>query len=209
MHTDVAPIRHDGFPQRAAFAVAMCMVIGALVGGCQMETRVVRYRAPLAGLPGAEHAADIKPMSAGVRSSLDRTPTQIRFTDESGQVRLVARSGNDLIVHIYETLRDGEKDLFTDQILSTRTRGEYIARGKSPGDAFDDLRARSDDVVDLFNMMPHGEFTPGVFLKPIGKDTFRLEVTGLAARDINWTAMDMVIEGGQYKLIWFGRPSRR
>ncbi len=189
--------------------VALGVVAVGMLAGCAPETRVVRYKAPLAGLPGAEHGKDVVAMSSGVHSALDKAPSQIRYTDENGQIKLVAKSGNDLIVHIYETLRDGEKDLFTQQVLSTRTRSEYIARGKDPGDAFEELRARSDDVVDLFNMMPHGEHTPGVFLKSIGKDTFRLEVTGLAARDINWTAMDMVLEGGQYKLLWFGRPARR
>lgn len=184
------------------------MLMLASLSACEMETRVVQYRSPLAGLPGAEHAGNIKAKSSGVRSVLDTAPSEIRFTDESGQIKLIAKSGNDLMVHVYETLRDGEKDLFTQQLLSAQTRGEYISRGLDPGQAFDDLLKRSDDVVDLFNMMPHGEFTPGVFIRPIGKDKFRLEVTGLAARDIKWTAMDMAVEKGQYKLLWFGRPQR-
>lgn len=188
-------------------ALAVCA--GCVMASCEMETRVVRFKAPLAGLPGAEHASNIKAKSSEVHSVLDSASGDIRFTDSDGQVRLVARSGHDLIVHIYETLRDGEKELFTQQLLSAQTRSEYISRGLDPGQAFETLLKRGDDVVDLFNMMPHGEFTPGVFIRPIGKDMFRLEVTGLAARDIKWTAMDMAVEKGQYKLLWFGRPERR
>lgn len=197
-------------PRRCAVrsALAVC-VLASVLAGCQPETRVVRYKAPLAGLPGAEHAAEIKPKSSGVRSVLDKAPSEIRFTDKDGKVTLLAKSGNDLIVHVYETLRDGEKELFTEQVLSRKTKEQYLARGLDPGQAFDDLLKRSDDVVELFNMMPHGELTPGVFLKSIGKDQFRIEVTGLAARDIKWTAMDMIREDGQYRLLWFGRPNRR
>lgn len=195
-------------PRWVAARIALALCVGAGLSACEMETRVVRYKAPLAGLPGAEHASNVVARSADVHSVLDASTGEIRYTDDDGRIKLVARSGNDLMVHIYETLRDGEKDLFTEQLLSTRTRGEYVSRGLDPNQAFDDLLRRSDDVVDLFNMMPHGEFTPGVFIKPIGKDMFRLEVTGLAARDIKWTAMDMVVEKGQYKLLWFGRPQR-
>lgn len=192
---------------RSAFAIIAPLLLSLLVG-CEAETKIIKYRPFLAGLPGAETGSDVT-ASPTSRSALlkESNVSKIRTIDDDGNVKLTARNGRDLIVHIYETIRDNEKDIFTRQVLSQSTREEYVKRGFDPGKAFDDLRARSDDIVDLFNAMPQGELTPGIFLKPIGKNRYRLQVSGLAARDLKWTSMDVVSERGNFSLLWFGRPS--
>jgi hypothetical protein len=56
----------------------------------------------------------------------------------------------------------------------------------------------------LLARMPMGEFTPGLFLKPLERNTFRLQIPPRAAQGLNWTFVDMVVERGKWKLRWFG-----
>lgn len=213
-HARTRATRRSG---HAVMRAVLGAVLAGVLAGCATETRVIRYRPILSGLPGAEggigpdgrsaaesaaSAAEVGGMPLSVLST-----SQIRYTDDDGRVRLVATTGRDLMIHVYETLRDGERDLFLEQVLSDATKVEYGRRGIDPSRAFDDLLARSDDVVDLFNAMPSGEFTPGVFLTPIGRGQRRLVVSGMAARGLRWTAMDMIEEDGNYRLLWFGRPA--
>ena len=72
-----------------------------------------------------------------------------------------------------------------------------------PGACFDELVRRKDDVVALFNAMPAGEYTPGVYVRNLGPKSERIEVEGLAAKDLSWTGMDVVMEKGNWKLRWF------
>jgi|CXWL01.1.fsa_nt_gi hypothetical protein len=51
--------------------------------------------------------------------------------------------------------------------------------------------------------MPGGEYTPGMLVQTVGRNVFRLQVYGMAARDLKWTGMDMVYEENNYRLRWF------
>lgn len=166
--------------------------------------KVVRYNAPLAGLPGAETGME----EVGHSGRIDPTKVpdgQIREVKEDGSIVLHSRSPRHLMRHIYATIANGERDLFVEQVLSERTKQEFYQRGYEPGTAFDELVRRRNDVLKLFNAMPQGEYTPGVLMKKLGKKTYRLSTSGLIARDLNWTFMDMVLEQGSWRLRWFGR----
>lgn len=174
-----------------------------VLGGCETESRVVSWNPPLGRLPGAETQMPV----TGPRGSYN-DPTKLpeaRLREESpdGKVTLRARTGRQLMQHIYTTLRDGERDLFAEQVLSRRTRSEYEVRGLDPRQAFDTLLARAEDIQALFDAMPMGEQTPGVFLEPMGEGVMRFRVTGRAAMDLRWTGIDMVMEDGSYRLRWF------
>jgi len=56
----------------------------------------------------------------------------------------------------------------------------------------------------LLAQMPMGEFTPGLYLKPMGRNIFRLELPPKISKGLNWTFVDMVVEFGKWKLRWFG-----
>ena len=57
----------------------------------------------------------------------------------------------------------------------------------------------------LFNRIgPLGENSPQVIMRSLGDNVIRLQVTGLAKEGLNWTFMDMILEGGNWRLRWFG-----
>lgn len=151
---------------------------------------------PVTEIPGAKNVEEV-PADSLVR------------TEPDGKKTLIAKTGRQLMVHIYKTLDDNKPELFVDQVLSDVTKQEFYARGYDPVEAFKELQRRREDIDTLFARMPMGESTPGVILSKVGKGTLRLEVEGMAARDLKWAGMDMVLEKGNYRLRWFvDGPSR-
>lgn len=106
------------------------------------------------------------------------------------------------MIHVVTTLRDGEEELFLDQVLSKATTDEFHERGYDPVWAYRELKRREMHVRKLYTLMPYGEFTPGLFLKTVGRNVFRLSVR--PSRGVPWTYVEVVIEGGSWKLRWFG-----
>lgn len=173
-----------------------------LIAGCATETRVVRKKPWFAGLPGVEgDATVIEPTRQA--TYLELPEDQIRVEEPDGRVTLRARNGRHLMIHIYNTLMDGDRDLFMSQVLSSRTKQEFFMRGKDPAEAFDMLAEMEDDIVDLFNAMPFGERTPGLFLTHVGDKVQRVRVSGLQAQHMKLVGMDMIMERGEYRLVWF------
>lgn len=126
-----------------------------------------------------------------------------RVVAEDGTVTLNSPTISDLMRHILETVVNEEEDLFTDQLLSTITRREFIERGLDPAEAYRELVRREKDLRALFRAIPIGEFTPGVLLRNVGPNIFRLGIKG--DPDLRWSFIDVVLEKGQYKLRWLGR----
>ena len=132
-------------------------------------------------------------------------PDDIVIENADGSVRLISRRAAHLMSHIQRTLARDEAELFTEQVLSERTKAEYRERGLDPAEAFAALKERSADVSLLFSRMPFGEASPSVIMSKVDEDTLRLKLTGAGTRGLEWTTMDMVLEGGNYRLRWFGR----
>lgn len=128
---------------------------------------------------------------------------KLRQTDENGKVTLLARAPRHLMRHIYDTIFNDEPRLFVDQVLSEVTKNEYLDRGLDPVEAFRTLGDRREDIHALFNAMPQGELTPGLFLEPVGSNVQRLCVYGPMARNLRWNGFDLVMEQGNWKLRWF------
>lgn len=187
-------------------AVALC---AALCAACKTETRIVKWDPFLGGLPGAESQMPVLRDVGDYKDPTAVPDNRIRIENEDGTVTLIAKSGRHLMVHIYATLQAEERELFVEQVLSKVTRNEYVQRGLDPAKAFDDLKLRRDDMAALFSVMPAGEFTPGVMYQKLGNRMARLQVSGMAARGLEWTCMDMVMEDGNWRLRWFGRPERK
>jgi len=187
---------------RFAACVSLAAIFCLLASGCAPETRVVRYKPWFAGLPGAEgNAKAIEPNRQA--TYLDMPEDQIVQEEPDGSVKLHARNGRHLMIHIYNALAEEQRDIFTQQILSSRTKQEFLARGKDPAEAFDMLVAMEDDVIDLFNAMPFAERTPGLFVEHRGDKIQRIRVSGLQAQHMKLVGMDMVMERGEYRLVWF------
>lgn len=175
------------------------------LAGCAREERVIGQRSLLGGLPGAEtKVAPLGPRGQTIDpAALDET--RIVETLPDGSKRLISRSGRHLMLHIWRTLQENDAQTFVDQVLSRRTREEFLDRGLDPVQAFERVRARLDDVQRLFARMPMGERTPGVHFEQLDRRTFRFMLTDTAAKGLSWIGIDMVYEDGHYRLLWFVR----
>ncbi|MGV6815366.1 MAG: hypothetical protein ACWA5W_10235, partial [Phycisphaerales bacterium] len=69
--------------------------------------------------------------------------------------------------------------------------------------AFRELTKRQKDIFRLFYFMPMGEYTPGLYLKAVGKNTFRLQLSRARNEKLYWIGIDTVFENGNYRLRWF------
>lgn len=189
-------------------AAVVCAVV--LAAGCRYE-REVEWRAPMANLPGAETSSEVVAKRRFEHANPMAAPREgIRVEHEDGSVTLHARSARHLMTHIYNALQKDEAELFARQILSSHTRREFYENGVDPGEALAMLKKRERDVFKLFDYMPMGEHTPGVVWKKLGRvgprgdNVVRLEVAGAGSGDLRWRYMDMVMEGGEWRLRWFG-----
>lgn len=125
-----------------------------------------------------------------------------RVVNPDGTITLNSPTASDLLRHILETIANEEEDLFTEQLLSKVTKREFIDRGFDPVEAHREMTRRLDDIRALFRAMPAGEYTPGVLMQNVGRNTFRLAIKG--DPNLKWSFIDVVLERGNYKLRWFG-----
>ncbi len=173
------------------------------LSGCTYE-KIVSQSGLLVGLQGAESQIPAKRRGKAAPDVL-RTPDQgIRIeNEEDGTVTLYAKSVRQLMIHITTTLDKDEKDLFVQQVLSQRTKDEFHERGLDPGLAFDELKKHERDIGRLFYFMQMGEYTPGLFLQTISRNTFRLKLPRTTHESLYWIGLDVVFEQGNYRLRWF------
>lgn len=169
--------------------------------GCVEET-IISNRPFLAGVPGAVTG---RPVTAptGARESDATPPDQLIVQTPDGKTELIARTGRQLMIHIFNTLNDDDADLFVDQVLSEMTKQEFYQRGLDPKEAFIEMQRRREDIDALFALIPMGESTPGAIVTNQGRKTLRIELVGMAARGLTWRGMDMTLEKGNFKLRWF------
>jgi hypothetical protein len=182
-----------------------------------METRVVRKKEWFAGLPGVEggtgsvqEGGSQANMGAFRASNLPEnklrevTPATASTPEKT---KLISQTGRHLMVHIYETLRDDERELFADQVLSEMTKREFSERGFALTDAFDLLKAQEEQVVAFLQAVPDAELTPGTVVRPLGNRVQRVmagpNTQASQALSIGLIGMDMVMERGQWRLRWF------
>jgi len=181
------------------------LLIGSvpLLWGCGYE-RVVSQRNILSGIQGAESQIPHKQRPNSKPASVFAVPEGgIRQEDEDGVITLYAKSFSHLMTHIAMVIENDEKELFIEQVLSQVTKDEFLERNLDPGLAFDEIKARQREVFRLFHFMPMGEYTPGMVVQPVGRQTFRLTLDGSSNRDLRWIGIDAVFEGGNYRLRWF------
>lgn len=195
--------------QRRGLLAAGVLVAGLLgVSGCQSYEVRTYKNAMLANLPGAQtgESENIRHVRTGKALDPTATPTVgIRVEDERGNITLYSRSLRHLMVHLHTTLADEERELFVEQVLSERTKQEFAERGLDPGMAFDELKLRERDVLRFFSTIPFAENTPGTGLEQLSPNTFRMRAPGGRGSTLRYAFIDVVVEGGEWKLRWFGR----
>lgn len=187
--------------QSVAAAAVWASWLG-VAAGC-VEERVVHYNPMLSGLPNAVSASPRVLRRPERGPAIEVAKGSTREVADDGTITLRSPNVRELMVHIVTTLDQDEKDLFTQQVLSTKTRREFVERGLDPAEAFTALKSRRADIQRLFNAIPGGEFTPGFYFKPLGGQEFRLEVTDRSAEDMLYVGIDVVYERRNFKLRWF------
>lgn len=189
-----------GRASRSACCALACGVLAAGLAGCTYE-RVIRSNQPLAGLPGAEGGVRAPMRFDG--AGLPGIPAQTYILHEDGRIELLTHSVSTLLLHIRGVLEEDNAEMLVEQLLSERTIEEFRSRGLDPGDAFGMLKARERDFYALAARLPAGESTPGALMHKIGDRVYRVELSGLAARDLAWRGVDVISERGEWKLRWF------
>ena len=183
-------------------AMAAALVLVPLLGGCTYE-RIISQSSVLSGLDGSQSAIPAKKLSRTLPDFL-RTPDEgIRVENEDGSITLYTKSVRQLMAQISTTIANGEKDLFLEQVLCELTKQEFYERGLDPAMAFDELVKRQRDIGRLFYYMPMGEYTPGLYLKTIGRNTFRLQLPRANNESLYWIGIDVIFEKSNYRLRWF------
>jgi hypothetical protein len=172
---------------------------------CAPEERIVRYKPFLAGLENVQTQAPAVSDRANGGATETQDPSKFSIVKENpdGTKTLISRSGLHLATHIQRTLAENDEKNFTAQLLSRITRDEFRERGLDPSQAFRALKPREKDIARLFARMPLGEHSPNAVMEPIGRNMFRVRVTGKSTEDLYWTGYDMVLEDGNWKLRWF------
>jgi hypothetical protein len=183
------------------------LVLLLLVPGCAREERIVHYKPFFAGLSGAQmQTAPVmqqQTLPGGQvvdESELFRTVIE----NPDGSKTLRSTTGLQLMMHIQNTLADNEAELFVEQLLSEITRREYRERNLDPIESFHTLKKDERDIARLFSRMPLGENSPNVLMENLGRNMFRVRLTGPATRDVGrYRGFDMILEGGNWRLRWF------
>lgn len=190
--------KHAACPSRL-----LLVSVALLLAGCQTEKTEFLRNPFFANLPGAHYGMAVKRDLGAYEDPGKLSEDELIVESKPGEVKLLAKSVRHLMIHIHNTLDENQRDLFVDQVLSEATKLEFRDRGLEPGLAFDFLQSQRSEIDALFNSMPGGESTPGLFLRPVGNKTYRLALDGMLGRDLGWVGMDVVLEGGDYKLRWF------
>lgn len=200
-----APARPDRLLPRPAIGAAVSACAAALLYLCACESRVVNYNTFLSGLPRSEQAMPYENAKPGYHDPT-RIPEDKIVQGEGPDRKLVAKNGRHLMIHIYTTVDEGERDLFFKQVLSRRTAEACIEKGHDPRLLFDFLKYHQADMQALFRAMPMGELTPGLLMVARGDGVYRVQIERKLAEGMPFDGFDMVMEGGNWRLVWFTGP---
>lgn len=185
--------------------IVSAIYILSQLGGCTPYRKEISRKSLLSKLDQQQQGVRQAPKPSVINEIFAVPGGKIRTEDEDGNVTLYAKSIKHLMNHIIYALENNERDLFTEQILSQITIDEFTERGMDPGVAFDELVKRRRDIYRMFNYMPMGESTPGLYIKPIGENLFRLAVSRAGHQELLWIGIDVSFENLNYKLRWFVR----
>ncbi len=184
-------------------AVLAVSVLCLAVVGCETYEEEVPVNPFFAGMEGVSGPGATKDRKARIADPRFLPHEAQREVDDDGNVTLRAKGPRHLMRHIFETLRNDERELFVEQVLSDATKQEFIDHGKEPEEAFDMLLADFEEINQLFARMPMAENAPNARYERIGTNMHRLRLVKGVGRDLKWQGFDMITEDGYEKLLWF------
>ncbi|MAY74139.1 MAG: hypothetical protein CMJ31_05310 [Phycisphaerae bacterium] len=156
-------------------------------------------------IPGATvRGVEVTPKSNRARQAPPpEAVSRLIENDDEEVIGLLSTSVRDLVANILYTIDEERADLFASDILSQITRDEFVERGHDPLRAFEIVEQTERPVRKLFTRMPDGEYTPGLFMVPQGRNVYRLSFP--AERGYFWRGIDVVFEAPSWRLRWFVR----
>ena len=188
----------------------MCFLLSALCASAvsllSCEEKLTNYKPFLSGIEGMKTQTPAVQSKSKEKAgpTVEGDEADLVKKNDDGTVTLIAKTGRQLMAHILRTLAEDEKQQFAEQVLSEVTRGEYQQRGLNPEQAFETLKKDRKEISKLFNRMPMGEHSPNVIMEQLGRNLFRVRLTGQATKGLEkWTGFDMVLEKGNWRLRWF------
>ena len=205
-------------PARLGF---LCALI-ALAPACAEKQRIVGVRGGIYNMPGAVSTLPIeRPASTGqTAGSSAWANLQLRFeaenpdlvpdpinalrahpTDDPTRTVLLLHSPRHLVLNLRDCIVMGQWELIQEQIISDFVKDELRAELRDPLDVLRLIARSRRSVVALLDTMPEGDLTPGLVLRPMGGNTFRLSAPGGGALDLKFRHLDMLIEDSQFRLL--------
>lgn len=180
----------------------IAMVVAISVSGCSVETTYIDPP-KFSEIPGATvRGVEVTPRSKAGR--VDAPPEAISrlIKDDDGNVvGLLSVSVRDLVANILYTMTEDRPDLFARDLMSQITRDEFTERGYDPLRSWEIVEQTDRPIRKLFTRLPDGEFTPGVFMVPQGRNVYRLSFP--KERGYYWRGIDVVFEAPSWRLRWF------
>ncbi len=197
-------------------AALACAGWACPIVGCQ--ERVVAVRGGLQNMPGAKGGIRVEGDEAAPGKDYERLLAKYRHYDEDlvpdgrhplrlvdkddpEDVTLVLNSPQHVVVHLLETLQNRELELLYEQVLSDRLKRNYRELLRDPREAVEYLVRNEAEVRKLLATMPAADQTPGLSLRPLGENMYRIRAPGNGSLDMKFQNLDVVIEGGRFRLL--------
>lgn len=185
-------------------AVTLALAGVMVAASCAREEKVVNYHPFLANLPDAQTGlAPVGDRFGGVSNlPSENDAKKMVVVNPDGSKTLLSGSIRQLMSQIVNCLYDDELELLHDQLVSMSTKEEYRGRGKDSFAFVEYLKRNREDVVEMFSRMPMAENTPAVALHQPSRNTFKLQITGIAKKGLNFTTLWVTHEKGVWKVMW-------
>ena len=147
----------------------------------------------------SEHEPRQSGAAAGVVDSLATEKIQIREQSSDGRINLRAYAPEHVLAHAKNGIRMREYRLLWDQVLATETREAYRRAGKDYADFAQFCEQNRPKLMETFNRMGFGLYSPDVIQEAIGPDAIRYRLHPSLSQQFEFTEFDVVRESGGLK----------
>lgn len=130
----------------------------------------------------------------GAEDGVDPAELEIRTRTEDGGILLRAYSPEHVLAHAKQGIRLREYRLIWDQLLAERTREAYSRSGKGFEEFAEFCESNRPAMMETFNRMGFGLFSPDVIQESIGKDGIRYRLHPRLGEQFIFTEFDVTRE---------------
>lgn len=207
--------------QRNPIGAAMLACAGLVIGACETEDKIVRYKPFFTNIQDAVTATPAVGVESGEAATRSYSGDGTISTDEPVDPAKIAESYYDrmaklpehmvkldagdigtLIRHIRWTLDEDKDQILIDQLFAEDLLTELRSRRQDPEDYVDWLHENRRDIEAMLARMPMAERSPTVLYEQTGRRQYRVRLTGAAERGVKFTQLWVAMERGKYRLLW-------